>query len=336
MQRLQLLPVWQRRLVFFAVFGGAILALFLVTLLLVRNALNAGERVVSVALVPNASVRQFAALPDSDAYPSAVATAPDGTIYTGSYVSGTVWRITPDGEVNEIPGTRDRIGALIGLTVAPDGSLLLVDQLDTDPRSTGGVIYLLQGDALSLFAEPGFIAPNDITMDADGRVYVSDSGSNQVWRFDADGSNGASWWRSPALDVEGETAAVTGLAYDATRDAIIVTDPEINDIYRVAVSDGATEVLYHHGERSTPPGFDGAVVTPDGALYVAALGQNGVARVEDGRLDYIVGLFRGASDVDFASPNHLYVSNFDQTSIVIPLVSPQLPFAIDVIELDAS
>lgn len=332
MQRLQYMGVWQRRLVFFGIFGGGILLLFLITLLLVRNALNSAQRVISVALVPQVTVREFAALPDDDAYPSAVAVAPDGMVYTGSYASGAVWRITPDGDVSEVPGARDRIGALIGLGAAPDGTIYLVDQLDTDPRSAGGRVFALRGDSLTLFAEPGFIAPNDVTVDGQGRVYVSDSGSNQVWRFDADGANGAVWWQSPALAQEGTTAAVTGLAYDATRDAIIVTDPEIDDIYRVNVSDAATETLYHHGERSTPPGFDGAVVTPDGALYVAALGQNGIARVEDGRLDYIAGLFRGSSDVDFGAPDRLYVPNFDQASIVVPLVSPQLPFALDVIE----
>ena len=47
----------------------------------------------------------------------------------------------------------------------------------------------------------------------------------------------------------------------------------------------------------------------------------------------IAGHFRGASDVEFAAPNRLYVTNFDQSSIVLPIVRPQLPFAIDVIEL---
>ncbi len=335
MQRLRYLGVWQRRLVFFIVFGAIILGLIGITLLLVKNALNSSERVVSVALIPDVSVREFAALPDNDAYPAAVAVAPDGTVYTGSFATGALWRMTPEGAVSEVPGVRDRVGALIGLAAAPDGALFLVDQLDTDPRSSGGRVFVLRGDALTEFAALDFVAPNDVTLDAQGRVYVSDSGSNQVWRFDADGANGVIWWVSPALADEALTPAVTGLAYDAARDAIIVTDPEINDIYRVSVSDAATEVLYHHGERSTPPGFDGVVVTPDGALYVAALGQNGVARVEDGRLDYIVGLFRGSSDLDFAAPNRLYVTNFDQSSIVIPLVSPQLPFAIDVVELAA-
>ena len=234
--------------------------------------------------------------------------------------------------MTEIPGTRDAIGSAMGLTVAPDGALLVVDQLDTDPRTSGGKLVRVAAGAITTFAEMGFVAPNDVTVDAIGQVYVSDSGANEVWRFAADGANGAIWWDSPAPDSP-KRPAVTGLAYDPVSDAIIITDPEVNDIYRVTVADAATEVVYHHGERANPPGFDGVTVTPEGVIYVASLGQNGIAQVNDGKLDYIAGLFRGASDVEYAAPNRLYVSNFDQSSIVIPLVHPELPFALDVIEL---
>ncbi len=324
------MSLWQRRLVFFLIFGGGILALLAVTLLLVSSTLNGSSRVSSVALVPEVTVSQYAALPDDDAYPATVAVAPDGTVYTGSFATGAVWSITPDGTVREIPGTRDAIGAVRGMTVAPDGSLLVVDQLDTDPRSAGGKVVRVAGGDVSTFADMSFISPNDVAIDSAGRVYVSDSGTNEIWRFDADGSNGAVWWQSPAQgDVH---PAVSGLAYDALDDALIVTDPEVNEVYRVAVGDASTEVLYSHGSRPDAPGFDGVTVTPDGAIYVAALGQNGVARVSDGALDYIAGLFRGASDVSYAAPDRLYVANFDQSSIVLPLVHPELPFAIDVIE----
>ncbi|MFN8563817.1 MAG: hypothetical protein U0703_19865 [Anaerolineae bacterium] len=330
LRNLQAMTVWQRRLVFFLIFGGGLLGIVAITLLLITLSLNNGGRVVSVSLVPDVAVRQFAELPDDDAYPAAVAAAPDGTVYTGSFATGAVWQITPDGQVSEIPGTREALGAVMGLAAEPDGSLLVIDQLDTDPRSSGGRLVRVVDGASSILAEVGFVAPNDLALDSQGRIYVSDSGANIVWRFDADGSNGSVWWSSPATG--SPQPAVTGLAYDPTRDAIIVTDPEINDVYRVAVADGATEVIYHHGDRANPPGFDGVTVTPDGVVYVAALAQNGVARVDDGKLDYIAGLFRGSSDVDYAAPNRLYVTNFDQASIVIPVVHPQLPFAIDVIE----
>lgn len=330
LRNLQTMSVWQRRLVFFLIFGGGLLALVAVTLLLITLSLNTEGRVTSVSLVPNVTVRQFAALPDDDAYPAAVAVAPDGTVYTGSFVSGTIWQITPDGAVTEVPGTREALGAVVGLVVEPDGTLLAIDQLDTDPRTAGGQLVRIADGAVSIIAEAGFIAPNDLALDAQGRIYMSDSGANVVWRFDPDGGGGSVWWATPA---EGDPQpAVTGLAYDPTTDSILVTDPELNDIYRVPVADGATEVIYHHGERANPPGFDGITVMSDGSIYVAALAQNGIALVNDGRLDYVAGLFRGSSDVEYAAPNRLYVTNFDQASIVIPVVHPQLPFALDVVE----
>jgi hypothetical protein len=67
---------------------------------------------------------------------------------------------------------------------------------------------------------------------------------------------------------------------------------------------------------------------------VAALGQNGVAQVAGGELAYIAGLFRGASDVDYdPTSDSLYVTNWNQTPLVIPGDLPQLPFALDVIDL---
>jgi sugar lactone lactonase YvrE len=341
MQNFRRLPVAQRRIVFILVFVGILMGLVLLTLLLAGQALNSGERVVSQALVPEVTVRQFAALPDDDAYPAAVAVAPDGTVYTGSYASGAVWAIDPDGNVRELPGAREAIGAVTGLAVAPDGSILVVDQEDTDPRSAGGSVQRIAADgSVSLFAtisdERGFVAPNDIVIDGSGAIYVSDPGRNEIWRFsdEAGSVTGDVWWVPPA-PAEGTTNSITGLAYDPTRDAIVVTDPEANKVYRIAIADGSVETVYQHGSRANPPGFDGATVAPDGTLYVAALGQNGIAIVNNGDLDYIAGLFRGASDVEYAAPNRLYVTNFDQTSIVVPIVEPQLPFALDVIELNA-
>ncbi|MBI1259050.1 MAG: hypothetical protein GC204_16395 [Chloroflexi bacterium] len=332
-RNLQNFSVWQRRLIFFSILGGILLALVAVTLLLINQTLNSGLRVTAVPLNAQTTVQQFAALPDDNAYPSSVALAADGTVYTGSFATGAIWAISPSGTVTEVPGTRDGIGAAMGLAVAPDGSLLVVDQLDTDPRSSGGKVVRVVDGKVATFTTEKFVSPLDVTLDGAGHVYVSDSGTNQVWRFDADGSNGAVWWTSPAQASGSTHPAATGLAYDTVHDAIIVTDPESNTIYRVNVSDAATETLYDHDGQPNAPGFDGVTVTPDGTIYVAALAQNGIAKVADGKLEYIAGMFRGPSDVAFAAPNRLYVTNFDQTSIVIPVVHPQLPFALDVVEL---
>ena len=211
--------------------------------------------------------------------------------------------------------------------------------MDTDPRTGGGSVRRMAPDGtITIFAESfderGFVAPDDVTLDANGYVYVSDRGRDEVLRFDPDGSNGAAWW-SPPL-VEGVDAyEPTGLAYHPMLDAIIITDSVLNIVYAVPVSDSTlTETLYDHGSRANPPGFDGVTVTPDGVIYAAALGQNGVVRVEGGELTYIAGLFRGASDVDYSPlTDSLYVTNWNQTPLVIPGDRPQLPFALDVIDL---
>lgn len=337
-ENLQKLTLAQRRLVFFMIIVGGLLLITAVTLLLLAGAFNA-SRSQAVALLPTIGVREFAQLPDEDAYPMALAAAPDGMLFTGSFATGVIWQISPEGEVTEIPNTRATIGAVAGLAVLPDGSLIVVDQQDTDPRTAGGALWCVtrSGEIMPFASAPidrGWLAPNDVTLDAQGRVYVSDPGRNEIWRFSPDGEDGSVWWVPPLREGE-PRPALTGLAYDPIRDAVLVSDPEVNRIYAVSVNGGqGTVVLYEHGDRPNPPGFDGLTVTDDGRIFVAALGQNGIATIEpDGSLGYIAGLFRGSSDVVFAAPNRLYVTNFDGSSLVLPLITPSLPFAIDEIIL---
>jgi streptogramin lyase len=347
LKNLQSLSLSQRRFVFFLIFGGILALLVGVTAVLIASALTSSQRQVSVALDESLTVREFAALPGGDAYPASVAVATDGTIYTGSFASGAIFRVSPDGSaVTEMPGTRDAIGAALGMTVAGD-ALLVIDRLDSDPRGSGGALVRVPLDGSEIdtfFAIPpdGFVSPHDVAVDGDGRVYVSDSGTNQVWRFDADGGSPSVWWIPPAAPVR---RAINGLAYDPTRGAMMITEPEQNIIYRVTLADSLTEVFYAAPpDERNPPGFNGITITPDGIIYVAAQGQNGIALMQmtdppsetGAALTYIAGAFRGASDVAFdPTRNRLLVTNFDQASLVLPLVQPQLPFALDVIELPA-
>ena len=152
-----------------------------------------------------------------------------------------------------------------------------------------------------------------------------------MWRLTPDG-NGGPWWRAPA----GETlAAPTGLAWDAQRQALIITDSSRDAIYRVSATDGATETLYEHGNAEHAPGLDGVTVSPQGHILVAAQGQNGLAVLEAGELRYLAGVFRGISDVAW-SAGRIYATNCDSFSLVVGLLQPRLPFALDVIEPGAA
>jgi sugar lactone lactonase YvrE len=300
--------------------------------------LNAG-RDQSVALIEGVTVREFAVLPDDDAYPATVAVGADGTVYTGSYVTGAIWSITPDGTFSEIPGTRDALGSVSGLAVDAEGTLYVVDLDDSNPLTLGGSVKRIALDGrITTFDGPGdeqgFLLPDDITLDVQGRVYVSDRGRREVWRYEADGSGGSVWWTAPESDSETRPAP-TGLAYDPAADAILITDSNLDAIDRVLIATGETERLYQHLGTEHAPGLDGVTVVPDGTIYAAALAQNGLVRLTDGELEYVAGLFRGISDAAYYD-GKIYAANFDSFSLVVPLVRPRLPFALDVVELSVS
>lgn len=336
LQRIQQLPLGQRILIFALIFGGGLFVIVAITVLLIRGSLTPTERSMGQALNGEVTVNQFAALPDDDAYPAALAVAPDGRVYTGSYKTGKLWVITPQGEVTTIATKGEALKSIAGLATAPDGTLYIVDQTDADPRTDGGSLKRMTTDGtVTVFATPanetGFISPDDVTLDASGNVYVSDRARAQVWRFNDKGVAGVIWWTPPKLD-GAEHYAPTGLAYDASKNAIVITDSINDTVYRVPVdAPDKSELLYWHKGRANPPGFDGLTVTPQGVIYLAALGQRGIARLDSETLTYIAGLFRGPSDVDYAAPDKLYVTNWDQFSLAVTASKPSLPFALDVI-----
>lgn len=337
LQNIQRLPYGSRLLIFALIFGGGLFVLVAITVLLIRGTANPGTRSIGVGLSADVAVRQFAALPDNDAYPAALAVAPDGRVYTGSYKTGKLWVITSQGEVSPVVTTGAALHAVSGLTLAPDGSLYIVDQTDADPRTDGGDVKRLAPDGtVTPFATipdaKGFISPDDVTLDAAGHVYVTDRARAEVWRFNADGSGGAVWWTPPKLDGV-DHYAPTGLAYDTGKNAVLITDGTTDTLYRVPVdAPDKSELLYWHKGRANPPGLDGLTVTPQGVIYLAALGQRGIARLDGDNLIYIAGLFRGPSDVDYAAPDKLYVTNWDQFSLAVTTSQPSLPFALDVIQ----
>jgi hypothetical protein len=334
LRRVQGLGTGQRILFFALMMVGGLLLLGGLTVFLILLSVNSTERATALALQDDVTVEQFAALPGEDAYPAAVTVSPTGTVYTGSYATGTLWSITPDGTVNEVPGSNDALPSITGLDFAADGTLYILARTSSDPRGAGGSIWRLGADGnLSKFAtieeEGGFIAPDDITVDAQGQVYATDRGRREVWRWNVDGTGGTAWWSS-----DEEEVVPTGLAYDAANNAVIVTDFSLNTVSRIPVEGGEAEEVYRYTATENLPSFDGVAAAPDGTLYVAALEQNGIVTFQDGEMVYLAGNFRGGNDVAIAPDGRLYVTNFDSRSLVVPGVRPQLPFALDLVTIN--
>lgn len=305
--------------------------------------IGSAPRTQAISLIEGMTVGEYITLPDDDAYPASLAVASDGTLYTGSYKSGAVWSISADGFISELPQTRDKIGSVSALDIAPDGSLVILDRivpLDTE----GAILWRYQNEELSSIVELpnnpnyGVVLPDDIAIDATGRIYVSDRGPDRVWRFSADGLNEGVWWSD--LQAGDAKVATTGLAYDAQNDAILITDGERDIIFRVTASSvDATESakastqLFMRDPQMGNLGLDGITVAPDGTIYISALSTNHVAKLENGELLFIAQDFRGSSDVTYdVNKDVLYVSNWNQFSLGFG-TRPQLPFALDIIDL---
>ena len=191
-RRLQALPLRERRLAVGLLFVAGLLAIVLVTLILILLTLNTGSRRDhSLALVEGVTVREFAVLPDDDAYPAAISAAADGSLYSASFVSGAVWQLSPEGQASELAGTRAALGAVAGLQAAPDGVLYLIDQWDASPLSVGGALLRRDADGSLQQLAANFTQPDDVTRDDAGNLYVSDRGAGHVWRLTPDGEERA-------------------------------------------------------------------------------------------------------------------------------------------------
>ena len=78
--------------------------------------IGSAPRSQAVAIAEGITISEFAALPDEDAYPAALAIDVDWQLYTGSYQSGALWSISPAGDVREIQGSSGarRVGRRAG------------------------------------------------------------------------------------------------------------------------------------------------------------------------------------------------------------------------------
>lgn len=302
--------------------------------------IGSAPRSQAVAIADGIRVAEFATLTDEDAYPAALAIDADGTLYTGSYQSGALWSISPAGAVREIQGSRERIGSVTGLDVAPDNTLFILDRI-APLKAEGAIIWrYAKGELDQLFeirAETFFgnVLPDDIAIDIAGRIYISDR-LGHVLRYSAAGEplgrhSGAYWWTAPCS----EGCEITGVAYDPANDALLIADPAAEAVYRVNITEGSPgdrATLIGGADQKSDYGFDGIALSPGGDVYLALLNWNRVARLKAGELVMLAKDFRGASDIAYdAARDRLYVTNWNQFGLAFG-TRPQLPFAIDVID----
>ena len=164
-------------------------------------------------------------------------------------------------------GSEDQVANPTGVALSPDEKRLYVA---CGPRARVVEIDLERGRIRRIADAEGYRAtfPSDVALDAEGRLYVSDSSSSLVWVYDRDG-------KFTGQIGKGKLTRPIGMALDRKRQVLYVVDggEAKGQDHKVEVFSLAGQHLRTIGKRGAAPGefnfLSRAAVAPDGNLYVA-------------------------------------------------------------------
>jgi sugar lactone lactonase YvrE len=191
---------------------------------------------------------------------------------------------------------------LLGLAFHPHtGALLLVDfggsrVLRVDPE-TGDATEFMTVPAPPAGAAAGL---NDLTFDAAGNVYVSDSFQGVIWRTGAGGGTATAWASDARLQTTGVPPfGANGLRFNRGATALFVANTGNDTVVRIPVSAGTAGLqagaasVFAHGVN----GADGLLVDEDDNLWVAANQADEIVVIDPtGRAIAKLGDFDGIDD----------------------------------------
>jgi len=229
--------------------------------------------------------------------PSGLAIDRDGLLYVADTANHAIRRIAPDGHVTTLagdgiagdadgPGTQARLNGPIGIAIDGQGRVIVADTYNDRIReiSRDGVVTTIAGGAGSgsddgAVDQARFDTPCGVAVDADGSIYIADSGNGTIRRIDGAGTVSTIAW-----DVEGIPLRPVGIALDANGTSYI-TDERGRIVELTKDRRGRTVA-------GTVPGFKddvgrearfrrlgGLAVAGDGRLVVTDAGNGAVRMV---------------------------------------------------------
>jgi sugar lactone lactonase YvrE len=218
------------------------------------------------------ALAQDDALPDSiviehsDLYPEGVEyDAEGGRFLVGSMSEGTIFAVNDDGALMPFIEDED-LKSTTGIHIDIERNRLLVVNQRFAPSQSGylGIYDLTTGDHIAMVdlteLLPGaYTSVNDVTVDADGNVYVTDSATGAIYLVDLDGN--ASLF-SQDEQLAHEIAGANGIEYHP--DGYLLVSTGFNwSIIKVPLDDPETMTLVEMDESFFA---DGLILHPDGTL----------------------------------------------------------------------
>jgi sugar lactone lactonase YvrE len=177
----------------------------------------------------------------------------DGNLYLGTGKQGTVYKMTPAGEVSPVFEPEEILSRALALDA--EGNLYV----GTSP--SGRVYRIPPGQRPEIYFDPADEYIWDMIFDQEGNLYVATGADGTIYKLKPDfkpGDEAVKWFKT-------DRAHVTALAFDAEGNLLAGTAPRAY-VYRIA-PDGTGTVIYNAGTDE----ISGISAGADGSVYFSTL-----------------------------------------------------------------
>ena len=226
-------------------------------------------------------VHTFAVLPDGSGGPEGLEVDPQGNVYVASFgfdahgaiaaTQGRLFVYDRQGRLQRQVAIDGSSPNLLGLHRRASGKLLVADfgkgqVLEVDPSNSASP--LPSTVFMTVPVARATTSLNDLTEDAQGNVYVSDSFNGVIWRTGPTGGVATSFASSDLLKTSGVPPfGANGLRFDPAGTALYVANTGNDTVVKVPAGGGAgTAAVFVNGLN----GADGLEIDGDGNLWVVA------------------------------------------------------------------
>lgn len=266
-----------------------ILMLIVSALLTIMSACSSSQRtsassphVHSAHEVQSPSLRGEIELPKDFGYPNGIALGTDGSLFIGSITQGSILRRRPDSSIEVFYEGSEDVFAATSLRIDSRRGLLWGASPDfLGSRDADGVlskrphrlfaISLHTGELVWSMPVPEQGFGNDLALNDEGRVFVTDSSLGRVWTIDPDTFEMTVWLENELL-IQGKLGPA-GLSWTPEGDLLVGLFSE-GQIYRVDGQDRTVSRIFSDVNLTHA---DGMYVMQDGRVLIldAALGGDG-------------------------------------------------------------
>lgn len=224
-------------------------------------------------------------IPDARFFPEGIAVSSDGTFFAGSLFEGSIMRAPAAAGVMEPfiePGANGLVSVL-GLWADDTRDILWACSSDAGNGRLAGsapvgvkAFDLQTGAAKGSYNFPDGGFANDLTLDSQGNLYVTDSWTPRILRLRAGHLALEEWINDPQLGEE--QWSLNGIDYDPYSGAIYVVNQNAGQLFRIEVKpdgDAGTVTLIQTSQELRRP--DGLKVIGRDTLATAEGGAGGIA-----------------------------------------------------------